>query len=872
MPLLNPKAFFENDLDLLDFHPDLHLDVKDVKDVKAVKEVKADEKGETQTSKKSSPALYLSFESEQEMLLAWAEFMSAADPDFVTGYNILNFDFPYLLTRAKQLNVHGVFATFGKVTKETCECRSSIKENQVQGRRDVTEVKVSGRVLIDMLPVIRGDTKLRSYTLNNVSTTFLDGMKKEDVHHSAISKLQNGTDLQRRKLAKYCLRDAELPLLLMSKLMSFINLVEMARVTGVPLNLLLQRAQQIRVQSMLLWKSAETYFLVPCFPKKDDDLEDEEWIGAEVIDPKRGFYVDPIATLDFASLYPSIMIAHNLCYSTWIEKKESISKHQLTEDQYSITPHGSMFVKENVQPGVLPTILKELLKARSHAKSLMKDEKDPFKKAIYNGRQLALKVSANSVYGFTGAQKGVLPLLPISQSVTSYGRTMLDHTKARVEEIYRIENGHPFDASVIYGDTDSVMVKFGDSSLETCMKKGKEAAEIISKDFSAPIKLEFEKCYWPYLLENRKRYSGGLWTRLDKMDKIDTKGIDTTRREKCMLVKNLMQQVLECILIQRDVEKAKTLVKEVVRDLFLGRVDIGQLIMRKSLNKSAEAKDYSTKVAHVEMVERMRKRDPTNAPRLGDAVFYVYVCEVSKAKSYQYFEDPMYVIENKLPVDYRRYVEKQLRNPLTKIFSLLMAPEQTSQLFPVLPPYPVEIKNQAMLTSASSPPSRLPLLLKTSQKCYKCNFKLKKREEKKGICKQCEPQIKKKVNALFVGEHTRKLSLLSMKTNGCQYGILKYAVKNKTCQGCKCLLAGSASRGLCQVCEKDRIQITNERKQNFENKTEESKKMHDICETCQGGTPYDDIQCSNYECEHFFKRVKIDEDKSRCKILYDELF
>ncbi len=147
-----------------------------------------------------------------------------------------------------------------------------------------------------------------------------------------------------------------------------------------------------------------------------------------------------------------------------------------------------------------------------------------------------MKISANSVYGFTGAQVGKLPCLEISQSVTAFGRKMIEFTKNEVEQRYTIDNGYQFNAEVIYGDTDSVMVKFGVETVAEAMKLGQEAAEYVSEKFVKPIKLEFEKVYHPYLLINKKRYAGLYFTRPEKHDKMDCKGIETVRRDNCTLV------------------------------------------------------------------------------------------------------------------------------------------------------------------------------------------------------------------------------------------------------------------------------------------------------------------------------------------------
>ena len=157
-------------------------------------------------------------------------------------------------------------------------------------------------------------------------------------------------------------------------------------------------------------------------------------------------------------------------------------------------------MKGTVKPGILPEILTELLTARKRAKRDMANAKDEFAAAIQNGRQLALKISANSVYGFTGATVGKMPCLEISSSVTSFGRDMIEHTKNLVATHFTRANGYKHDADVIYGDTDSVMVKFGTKDVGEAMALGLEAAQFVSATFIKPISLEFEKVYWPYLL------------------------------------------------------------------------------------------------------------------------------------------------------------------------------------------------------------------------------------------------------------------------------------------------------------------------------------------------------------------------------------
>lgn len=200
---------------------------------------------------------------------------------------------------------------------------------------------------------------------------------------------------------------------------------------------------------------------------------------------------------------------------------------------------------------------------------------------------------------------------------------MIELTKDLVEKYFTIANGYQFDAQIIYGDTDSVMIKFGPDNLEDVMKLGKDAAQYVTSNFIRPISLEFEKCYFPYLLINKKRYAGLYWTRTDQYDKLDTKGLETVRRDNCRLVQTVVDKCLRQILIDRDIEGAKEYAKSVIADLLQNRIDLSQLVISKALSKTGE--EYAGKQAHVELAEKMKKRDAGSAPSLGDRVAYVIV-------------------------------------------------------------------------------------------------------------------------------------------------------------------------------------------------------------------------------------------------------
>ncbi|WIA42723.1 hypothetical protein OEZ86_008668 [Tetradesmus obliquus] len=606
----------------------------------------------------------MSFESEAEMLNRWTSLVLETDPDIITGYNINNFDLPYLFERAKALRVDGDAHQWGRIRHSRVRMRDTTFSSKAYGTHEYKDLTIEGRVQFDVYMALQRDHKLSSYTLNAVSAHFL-GEQKEDVHHSAISDLQNGNAETRRRLAVYCLKDAYLPQRLLDKLMYMYNHIEMARVTGVPASYLLTRGQSIKVFSQLLRKARQRGFILP-FMKVGGAAAGQDGVayeGATVLEPKIGFYKAPVATLDFASLYPSIMMAHNLCYTTLLSKEAA---QQLPPEAYERSPSGDMFVKSSTARGILPEILEELLAARKRAKADLKKESDPFRRAVLDGRQLALKISANSVYGFTGATVGKMPCLAISSTTTAYGRQMIESTRTWVQAEFCTAKGYKADCEVIYGDTDSVMVNFKTPDVAEAMELGQKAAALISTKFPPPVKLEFEKVYFPYLLMNKKRYAGLLWTRPDKWDKMDSKGIETVRRDNCELVRKMVATSLDKILIERDEAGAIEYVKGVIRDLLMNKVDMSLLVVTKAL--AQEAEDYKVKSAHVELAEKMRKRDPATAPAIGDRVPYVIIKAAKGAKAYEKAEDPIYALENNLPIDVQHYLDHQLAQPLMRIF------------------------------------------------------------------------------------------------------------------------------------------------------------------------------------------------------------
>jgi DNA polymerase delta subunit 1 len=518
-----------------------------------------------------------------------------------------------------------------------------------------------------MLKHIQRDRKLRSYTLNSVSKLIL-GTTKVDMPYELIPEYQNGTDVQRAHLCYYCFKDAELVLQIMNKTMAMINSIEQARVTGVPLDFLLSRGAQVKTQSNLLQLCLKLGFVVPSSTEAENQDKTQ---GAIVLEPTPGLHRGFICTLDFGSLYPSIMQHRNLCYNTKLPLAEA--KARYAPSQYYVPRYDGAkvaFVQRNIRQGLLPMLLERILAARNQAKAELKNAKDPFLKSVLDGRQLALKIVANSVYGFTKAN--MVCDKDIMEAVTAEGRWMILETKRIAEE--------EFGQRVIYGDTDSVFVLMPDKTLEECFQIGSQIAKRATEFFGAPHSLVVEKVFDGLLIGGKKRYGGKKYMSAKGKPELAVKGFECVRRDNALIASGTLEKCLDMILMQNNVQGAIDCVHAILRKLNQGTIDMSQLIISKCLSKTAAHYEESgVKQAHVELARKKAERgeDP---PHTGDRVKYVIKAGHRKVKQKslvaELAEDPLYMLQNGLAPNVDYYVEQQMMKPLVKIFTPILAPSE----------------------------------------------------------------------------------------------------------------------------------------------------------------------------------------------------
>lgn len=392
----------------------------------------------------------LRFETEGDMMIAWHRFLISYDPDVLTGWNTPGFDWPYLHERAIQLGLPAC-NHIGRFSAGR-ELRVWTKEIGTMGMKE-HHAAVAGRIIYDMMDWCRKYKKFTSYTLNHVSTMLLKETKN-DMHHSHIHPMwavegRKG-DAGRLRISLYCVQDAWLPLRIMMHQNAIFASAELARLTGVGLGEIVGRGQEIMTLTNMLHELHGTGLRLPDRAMRVMG----PYQGGHVFEPKRGMHDGFIVLLDYQSLYPSIIRAHNVSYDS-IVVAAAADDAPPAEEHWRSPETGAngevyYFIRSSVHEGVLSRMQTKLLRARREAKRLMELEQDPVRKEVLNARQLSIKITCNAMYGFTTSITSRLTYLPVGATITGYAREYLMRTAAFVNRRWGPEG-----ASVVYGDSVS---------------------------------------------------------------------------------------------------------------------------------------------------------------------------------------------------------------------------------------------------------------------------------------------------------------------------------------------------------------------------------------------------------------------------------
>lgn len=511
---------------------------------------------------------------------------------------------------------------------------------------------------------------------------------KDDITAQEMWESHTGTPDQRAKVAKYCVQDCDLVLTLMAKLDTIVNARGMADVCRVPIQYIFLRGQGIKIYSAVVYNASKRNQII----MTQDNLEgDTSYEGAIVLPPKIGMYLDqPIPVLDFNSLYPSNMIAFNLspdtlvCVKTFNAegkklKQEGADPEYIKAIGYKIDEIGydvkndkgestgriiCGFVQPNEEDprtvGVLPLTLDILLKKRKETRKLMETTEDDSQKSVLNGLQLAYKVVANSVYGQSGSRTSPIRKLEVAACTTAAGRDRIQFAKSIVET--------EFGGEIIYGDTDSIFIKFMTKDLRESIELAKKAANRITELCRRPYKIEYEKTFYPFILFCRKRYVGMMYEDDVTKCKRKTMGIALKRRDNAPIVKDVFGGALDILLEKRDIRLAQTFVKDMLIRVMKNEIPLDKFIVTKQLRDDYKNPDQ---IAHRVLADRMEERDKGTAPQVGDRIPYIYVSNRSDAKKQgDKIEHVDYVRDKGLKPDNEFYITNQIQNPVAQLFAL----------------------------------------------------------------------------------------------------------------------------------------------------------------------------------------------------------
>jgi DNA polymerase elongation subunit (family B) len=562
------------------------------------------------------------------------------------------------------------------------------------------------------------------------------GLAKDDVTPKDIFRMTNEGPSARAVIAKYCIQDCNLVQHLFAKVDVVTDLVEMSKLCSVPMSFLIFRGQGIKLTSYVAKKCKEKGVLMPVIDKgsKDDGYE-----GAIVLEPKCGLYLDsPVPVGDFASLYPSSMLSENLCPSSKVWTKiydlannliaETGTKDQVTGqyvydnlpgyeyvditfDTYRYVRKSAKGRAEKVRSGykvcrfaqpqmvagpkglveekaIMPSILQELLKARKDTRKLIPNTPDEFMKNVLDKRQLAYKVTANSLYGQLGAKTSTFYEPDIAASTTATGRLLLTYAKRVVEECYEdidIDTKYGkvnVKSDYIYGDTDSVFFRFslldketgepilGHKALELSIEIAQTACHTVSKFLKQPHDFEYEKTFMPFCLLSKKRYVGILYETDPNKGKRKEMGIVLKRRDNAPIVKDVYGGVIDILMKECNVQKAIEYVYKCLQDLVDGQVAMDKLIITKSLRSFYK---NPQQIAHKVLADRIAAREPGNKPTSGDRIPFAYIIQANKkALQGEKIETPTYIKEKGIQLDYSFYITNQIMKPLLQLFGLVL--------------------------------------------------------------------------------------------------------------------------------------------------------------------------------------------------------
>jgi len=504
-------------------------------------------------------------EREDHVIEGLERIIREEDPDIITGYNIDGYDIPHILKRARMLSIEGL---------------SMGRDGSNVDNKGFRAWKVRGRIIADAWWQAKMAFHPKKETLESVSN-MLFGEGKDDIDTSRIEEeWQN----RREDVIRYCEKDAELALRILDRTMSVKKGIDLAYVAKLPLLDTLNGTTSNLIDSILIREADEKNIGIPLTRHEEKTSKIE---GAYVHEIEPGLY-HWVAVLDFRSMYPSIMIENNICFTTLTEETEGTNNSPVP---------GVNYRKEEEIKGLVPSILKRLLEERQEAKKLKKEASTGGEREYYDGLQEAIKVLMNSFYGVFASFFYRFTDRSIGSSITAYARRNIKKIISTLQE-----DGH----QVIYSDTDSVFVQSPEDNLDGTLDFGRSLAARFSRGDAV---LEFEKVFRSFFTHGKKkRYVGMIvWPG----EEMVVRGYEMRRTDSFDLQSETLQEIFEEIL-DGNTDAALEHAKNIIAKVKAGDVPVEKLVISRTVQEVEEEKISSRyknpdSMANVQALRKTRK-------------------------------------------------------------------------------------------------------------------------------------------------------------------------------------------------------------------------------------------------------------------------
>jgi DNA polymerase zeta len=733
--------------------------------------------------------------SELDLMVKMVEVVRTQDPDILTGYEVHGSSWGYLIERARLKYDFNLCDEFSRM-KSQSHGRFG-KEADRWGFNTTSTIRVTGRHMINVWRAMRGELNLLQYTMENVVWHVLHRRIPHYSWRTLTDWYRSGRPRDLQRVVRYYNIRTRLDIEILETNELIPRTSEQARLLGVDFFSVFSRGSQFKVESIMARIAKPENLLLISPSRKQVGSQNALECLPLVMEPQSAFFNSPLLVLDFQSLYPSVMIAYNYCYSTFLgrivswrgqnkmgftEYKRQQGLLQLLKNHINIAPNGMMFAKADIRKSLLAKMLTEILETRVMVKSGMKQDKDDKTlQQLLNNRQLALKLLANVTYGYTSASfSGRMPCSEIADSIVQTARETLERSIAFIHSVEK------WNAEVVYGDTDSLFVYLKGRTRDQAFDIGEEIAKAITDMNPQPVKLKFEKVYHPCVLLAKKRYVGYKYESRDQVQpEFDAKGIETVRRDGTPAEQKIEEKALRLLFETADLSQVKAYFQAQCNKIMRGRVSIQDFCYAREVRLGTYSDKGPPPPGALISTKRMME-DARAEPQYGERVPYVVITGAPGARLIDRCVAPEDLLNNPhCMLDAEYYISKNLIPPLERIFNLVGA--NVRGWYDEMPK--IQRVRRVAMSGVGAKKTTLESYLKSAS-CLVCGVKMK---GDGSICRRCKVQA------------TSSMLKLQKRLN------LEH-------------------KGLADVIK--------------------------VCQTCSAATPQEDVPCDSKDCPVFYSRVK----------------